>query len=35
VLSQVPSFWIDAVYGGIILLALVLTKFTGREEDTS
>jgi simple sugar transport system permease protein len=32
VLSQVPTFWIDAVYGGIILLALVLTKFTGRED---
>lgn len=27
-LSQVPSFWIDAVYGAVILLALILAKIT-------
>ena len=25
-LSQVPSFWIDAVFGGVILVALVLSR---------
>jgi ribose/xylose/arabinose/galactoside ABC-type transport system permease subunit len=28
-LSQVPTFWIDAVYGAIILLALIFARFTG------
>jgi simple sugar transport system permease protein len=28
-LSQVPSFWIDAVYGAIILLALIFARLTG------
>lgn len=28
-LSQVPSFWIDAVFGGVILLALILARITG------
>ena len=28
-LSQVPAFWIDAVYGAIILLALVITRLSG------
>ena len=32
ILSQVPSFWIEAVYGVIILLALILARLTGREE---
>jgi simple sugar transport system permease protein len=30
VLAQVPSFWINAVYGAIILAALVLAKVTSR-----
>jgi simple sugar transport system permease protein len=25
-LSQVPSFWIDAVFGGVILVALILSR---------
>jgi simple sugar transport system permease protein len=29
-LAQVPTFWIDAIYGGIIVLALVITKLTTR-----
>jgi ribose/xylose/arabinose/galactoside ABC-type transport system permease subunit len=33
-LSQVPTFWIDAVYGAIILLALIFARLTGdRAED--
>ncbi|MFR0355749.1 ABC transporter permease [Streptomyces sediminimaris] len=33
-MAQVPSFWIDAIYGGIILLALVLARVTtGRAQD--
>ena len=33
-LSQVPTFWIDAVYGAIILLALIFARRTGdRAED--
>jgi ribose/xylose/arabinose/galactoside ABC-type transport system permease subunit len=28
-LSQVPTFWIDSVYGGIILLALVFARLAG------
>lgn len=27
-LSQVPSFWIDAVFGGVILVALILSRLT-------
>jgi simple sugar transport system permease protein len=29
-LSQVPVFWIDAAYGAMILIALLLAKFTGQ-----
>ncbi len=33
-LAQVPSFWIQAIYGGIILLALMIARFTtGRAQD--
>ncbi|GGV20925.1 ABC transporter permease [Streptomyces filipinensis] len=33
-LAQVPSFWIQAIYGGIILLALVIARVTtGRAQD--
>ena len=32
-LAQIPAFWIDAVYGGIILFALVLSRFTGGAEE--
>ncbi|MDX2543586.1 ABC transporter permease [Streptomyces sp. WI04-05B] len=33
-MAQVPSFWIDAIYGGIILLALVIARLTtGRAQD--
>lgn len=28
-LAQIPAFWIDAVYGAIILVALVLARITG------
>lgn len=28
-LSQVPTFWIDAAYGAIILLALIFARLTG------
>jgi simple sugar transport system permease protein len=28
-LSQIDSFWVNASYGAIILLALILAKFTG------
>lgn len=28
-LAQVPSFWIQAVYGAIILVSLMLARFTG------
>lgn len=31
-LSAVSSFWIDAVFGAIILAALALGRFTGRKE---
>lgn len=31
-LSAVSSFWIDAVFGAIILAALALGRFTGRQE---
>lgn len=30
-LSQVPSFWINATYGGVILASLVLTRLAGGE----
>lgn len=33
-LAQVPSFWIQAIYGGIILVALMLARLTtGRAQD--
>ena len=33
-MAQVPSFWIDAIYGGIILLALMIARITtGRAQD--
>lgn len=33
-MAQVPSFWIDAIYGGIILLALMIARVTtGRAQD--
>ena len=28
-LSQIAAFWIDAAYGAIILLSLIITRFTG------
>jgi simple sugar transport system permease protein len=28
-LAEIPAFWIDAVYGAIILISLVLTRVTG------
>ena len=28
-LAQIPAFWIDAVYGAIILVALILARFSG------
>jgi simple sugar transport system permease protein len=33
-LAQVQSFWIQAVYGGIILLSLMLARFTGGKPQT-
>ncbi|MFS4096959.1 ABC transporter permease [Streptomyces sp. AF1A] len=33
-LAQVPSFWIQAIYGGIILVALMIARLTtGRAQD--
>ncbi|WP_369250936.1 ABC transporter permease [Streptomyces sp. R41] len=33
-MAQVPSFWIDAIYGGIILVALLIARVTtGRAQD--
>ncbi|HZC26325.1 MAG TPA: hypothetical protein VE287_04835 [Actinopolymorphaceae bacterium] len=29
-ISQVPVSWIDAAYGAMILIALLLAKFTGQ-----
>lgn len=29
ILSQVPTFWIDSVYGAIILFALIFSRFAG------
>jgi ribose/xylose/arabinose/galactoside ABC-type transport system permease subunit len=28
-LAQVPAFWIDAAYGAIILVSLILARLTG------
>jgi simple sugar transport system permease protein len=33
-LSQVPAFWIDSVYGAIILFSLVLARVAGGAQDT-
>ena len=34
-LSRIESFWIDASFGAIILLALILTRITsGVQEET-
>jgi simple sugar transport system permease protein len=34
-LSQIPAFWINAAFGGVILIALVLTRITsGEAEET-
>ena len=33
-LAQVPSFWIQAVYGAIILVSLMLARFTGGKPQT-
>ncbi|GAB2785285.1 ABC transporter permease [Amycolatopsis magusensis] len=33
-LAQVPSFWIQALYGGIILVALMIARFTGGKPQT-
>jgi ribose/xylose/arabinose/galactoside ABC-type transport system permease subunit len=32
-LAEIPAFWIDAVYGAIILVALVLSRVTGGEAE--
>lgn len=32
-LSQVPSFWIEAVFGAVILAALILAKLTGDQPE--
>jgi simple sugar transport system permease protein len=32
-LAEIPAFWIDAVYGAIILVALVLSRVTGGAAD--
>jgi ribose/xylose/arabinose/galactoside ABC-type transport system permease subunit len=34
-LSQVPTFWIDAVYGAIILVALIFARLTGDRGEES
>jgi simple sugar transport system permease protein len=34
-LSQVPTFWIDSVYGAIILLALIFSRLTGEKAETA
>jgi len=34
-LAQVSSFWIQAIYGGIILLALVVARLTTGEAQES
>jgi simple sugar transport system permease protein len=33
ILSEVPAFWIDAVYGAIILVSLILSRVTGGAQD--
>jgi simple sugar transport system permease protein len=33
-LSQVAAFWIDAAYGAIILIALIITRLTGEAPRT-
>jgi simple sugar transport system permease protein len=32
ILSQIPSFWIDASFGAIIVVALLFARFTGDEK---
>jgi simple sugar transport system permease protein len=32
-LSNIESFWISAAFGGIILLALIIARFTAGEVD--
>jgi simple sugar transport system permease protein len=32
--AHVPSFWIKAVYGGIVLLALIISRFAGDKPQT-
>ena len=32
-LSQIPSFWIDATNGGIILVAILVSRFTAGKDD--
>jgi simple sugar transport system permease protein len=32
-LSQIPAFWIDAAYGAIILIALILSWATSRKTE--
>jgi simple sugar transport system permease protein len=32
--AHVPSFWIKAVYGGIILVALIISQFAGGKPQT-
>jgi simple sugar transport system permease protein len=32
-LAEIPAFWIDAVYGAIILVALVLSRVTGGQAE--
>jgi simple sugar transport system permease protein len=34
-LSQIPTFWINAAFGGIILAALLLAKFTSGASEES
>ncbi|MFD8493583.1 ABC transporter permease [Amycolatopsis sp. NPDC059657] len=33
-LAQVPVFWITAIYGGIILVALIISRFAGGKPQT-
>ena len=32
-LSQIPSFWIDATHGAIILVAILVSRFTAGKEE--
>jgi simple sugar transport system permease protein len=34
-LSQVESFWIDACFGAIILIALIISRITGGRQDST